>query len=223
MTQNSLPIKDCGSNNIFEIYNITASNSSIKIFGSNNKIQIEDDVVLNFVQIIINGDHCNLKIQKKTTFKSGATFTLQNRASILIGRRVSAASDFEVIANGANITIDHDCMIARGVCLRSSDMHSIFDISTGKKINKSNDIIVNRYVWLCRNATILKGVTIGSGSVVGCESVLTKNVPECCIAAGNPAKIVKQNIIWSFKDLANNLKDANTAKRYLKAIKNIEV
>lgn len=41
------------------------------------------------------------------------------------------------------------------------------------------------------NVTILKGVTIGGGAIVGAGSVVTKDVPNWCIAAGNPAKVVK--------------------------------
>lgn len=41
---------------------------------------------------------------------------------------------------------------------------------------------------------ILKGVSIGSGSVIAAGSVVTKDVPENCVAAGNPAKVVKENL-----------------------------
>lgn len=46
-------------------------------------------------------------------------------------------------------------------------------------------------VWIGERSTILKGVTIGKGAVVGCNSVVTHNVPEYSIVAGNPAKVVK--------------------------------
>ncbi|MFZ1758276.1 MAG: acyltransferase [Streptococcus suis] len=46
-------------------------------------------------------------------------------------------------------------------------------------------------VWIGERATILKGVTIGKGAVVGCNSVVTHDVPEYSVVAGNPAKVVK--------------------------------
>ena len=52
-------------------------------------------------------------------------------------------------------------------------------------------IVINDNVWIGERTTILKGVVIGKGAVVGCNSVVTHDVPERCVVAGNPAKIVK--------------------------------
>lgn len=46
-------------------------------------------------------------------------------------------------------------------------------------------------VWIGQYATVLKGVTIGEGSVVGCNSVVTKDVPPYTVVAGNPARVVR--------------------------------
>jgi len=43
---------------------------------------------------------------------------------------------------------------------------------------------------------ILKGVTIGDNSIIAAGSVVTKDVPNNCLVAGNPAKIIKENIDW---------------------------
>lgn len=52
-------------------------------------------------------------------------------------------------------------------------------------------IKVGNDVWIGANSTILKGVCIGDGAVIGAGSVVTRDVPECAIAVGNPAKVVK--------------------------------
>jgi maltose O-acetyltransferase len=46
-------------------------------------------------------------------------------------------------------------------------------------------------VFLGSNVTILKGVTIGKNSIIGNGSVVTKNIPENVVAAGNPAKFIR--------------------------------
>lgn len=54
-------------------------------------------------------------------------------------------------------------------------------------------------VFVGANATILPGVTIGNNSVIAANSVVTKNVPEGCVVAGNPAKILYDKVTWEEK------------------------
>lgn len=53
-------------------------------------------------------------------------------------------------------------------------------------------VIIEDGVWIGTCAVILKGVTIGKGSIIGAGSVVTKSIPPHCIAAGNPACVVKK-------------------------------
>ena len=46
------------------------------------------------------------------------------------------------------------------------------------------------------NCTILKGVTISDGAIIGIGSIVTHDIDSCCIAVGIPAKIIKKNIHW---------------------------
>ena len=53
-------------------------------------------------------------------------------------------------------------------------------------------VVIEDNVWIGERSTILKGVTIGEGSIVACNSVVTKSVPPYSLVAGNPAKVVKK-------------------------------
>ena len=55
-------------------------------------------------------------------------------------------------------------------------------------------IIIGENVWIGSNVRICKGVTVGDNAIIAANSVLTKNVPANAVAAGNPAKIVKEDI-----------------------------
>lgn len=66
-------------------------------------------------------------------------------------------------------------------------MKTIWDSPRG--IDKPTEI--GNDVWIGHNATILGGVRIGHGCVIAAGAVVTKDVPDCCIVAGNPAKIIK--------------------------------
>lgn len=54
------------------------------------------------------------------------------------------------------------------------------------------EIIIKDDAWIGSNATVIKGVTIGEGSVVAAGSVVTKDVPPYTIVGGNPAKVIKE-------------------------------
>jgi acetyltransferase-like isoleucine patch superfamily enzyme len=56
----------------------------------------------------------------------------------------------------------------------------------------TSPVVIGDNVWIGANATILKGVHIGSGSVVAAGAVVTRDVPERCVVAGNPARVVKE-------------------------------
>ena len=52
-------------------------------------------------------------------------------------------------------------------------------------------VVIKDFVWCGANVTILPGVSIGEGAVVGAGSVVTRNVPPCAVVGGNPAEIIK--------------------------------
>ncbi len=53
------------------------------------------------------------------------------------------------------------------------------------------DIVIKDFVWIGHGAIICPGVTIGEGAIVAAGAVVTKDVPDCAIVGGNPAKIIK--------------------------------
>ena len=67
-----------------------------------------------------------------------------------------------------------------------------------KILNEPKEIIINEDVWLGLKSTITKGVTIGKGSVIGAHSLINKDVPPGVIMGSPRAKIVKENILYSY-------------------------
>ncbi|MCJ2094246.1 acyltransferase [Methylobacterium sp. J-001] len=52
------------------------------------------------------------------------------------------------------------------------------------------------HVWIANQATLLKGSTIGDNAIIGAHAVVTGVLPPHCMAAGNPARIVREDVIW---------------------------
>lgn len=60
-----------------------------------------------------------------------------------------------------------------------------------RKLSCKGPVIIGDNVWIGDKATILSGVTIGEGSVIAANAVVTKDVPPFTVVAGNPAKVIK--------------------------------
>lgn len=96
------------------------------------------------------------------------------------GVRISAADD---------IVVGDNCMIASNAYITDSDWHDIYNrITTGQ----TAPVSIKNNAWVGDSAIICKGVTIGENSIIGAGSVVVDSVPANCVAAGNPAKIVKR-------------------------------
>lgn len=76
----------------------------------------------------------------------------------------------------------------------TTDSVSLHTPPIKRPIYSKGPVIIGDDVWIGDKATILSGVTIGNGAVIAANSVVTKDVPAYCVVAGNPAKILKNNI-----------------------------
>jgi len=111
-------------------------------------------------------------------------------SEIHIGENVSisnafSATAFSTISIGKNVLIGINCSII------DNDGHNL-DIDKRNSYDiRSESIHIDENVFLGDNVTILKGVTIGKNSVIGNGSIVTKDIPENVIAAGNPARVIR--------------------------------
>jgi len=94
------------------------------------------------------------------------------------------------LSSASSISIGDNCMFAYGVYLTDADWHDIYDRT--KSIGASRPIKVGNNVWFGDGAFVAKGVTIGDNAIIGARAVVVDDVPANCVAAGNPAKVVKR-------------------------------
>lgn len=87
------------------------------------------------------------------------------------------------------VQIGENVRIAPYTVILDSDFHDLKDHFAD---GESKPVIIEDNVWLATRSTILKGVRIGKGSVVAAGAVVTKDVPENCVVAGVPARVIKK-------------------------------
>lgn len=100
----------------------------------------------------------------------------------------------------SSVTIGQNVVISERVAIRDSDNHVVWDEASKKDKEAkpmTSPVVIEDHVWIGMNAIILKGVTIGEGSIVAAGSVVNKDVPAHCMVAGVPAKVIKTGISWS--------------------------
>lgn len=150
-------------------------NTFIEVYGDNNVIFFRKNSEVHDAKIVVRGEQCGLYIGEKSTFGGGKMI---------------------VMGNGNKIDIGRGCMMSDQIELWATDSHPIYN-EDKQVINASKPIRVGDFVWIGTRSSVLKGVTIGEGAVIGMGSTVARDVPNYCIGVGNPIKIVKENITWS--------------------------
>lgn len=178
-------------------------NGNTLCVGAGSKLK---DVVVKF-----NGVGNRVVIGDAVQF-TGA-ITVGGGTSVHIGDR-STFGRVELVAHRTTISIGADCMFSFGIELRTTDTHSIYDADTGECINAEQPVHVGDYVWIGKNASVLKGVTLGTGSLVAKESVVTVDVADRSVAAGNPARVVRTNAVWTRFEGTGRWQDDAVARVY---------
>jgi acetyltransferase-like isoleucine patch superfamily enzyme len=166
--------------------------SNLKIVVRN---PLEDKIYIEIGEnCLINGDFV-FEIKKgiisigDRTFIGGSTFICIDE--IAIGSDVMFSWGCTIADNNSHSHIwserENDVMSWK----QGVDENKIGAYKDWTNVKKSKITIKNK-AWIGFNSIILKGVTIGEGAIVGAGSVVTKDVPDWTIVAGNPAKIIRE-------------------------------
>jgi acetyltransferase-like isoleucine patch superfamily enzyme len=135
-------------------------------------------------------EHAEVTVQNTFFFHSGCDIMVFKNAKLNLGS--GYINRYAKIRCYRAITIGHGVAISENVTIWDSDTHAII----GKEDEMTQPITIGNQVWIGANVTILKGVTIGDGAIIAAGSVVTKAVPAHCLAAGVPAKVIKEKVYW---------------------------
>jgi len=171
---------------------------SITFRGRNNVLRVHERARIGRLSVVFDCDEgvCEIGPSQGVPAFMGNIRVGQDSA-VRIGRNVSTTSTVVISAvEGTSVVVGDDVMLASGNQLRADDGHPIFDVRTGQRVNRSRSITVGSHVWLAFDVVLLAGAEVGDGSVVGFRSVVKGKIPNNCVAAGVPAKVVRRHIAW---------------------------
>ncbi len=115
----------------------------------------------------------------------GPDTSLQAKESIRVGKNVIIANNVLILDNNNHPT-SPEARLEMSAC--ADFLH---DPLWSWKDADSAPVVIEDNVWIGRDARVLKGVTVGKGSIVALGAVVTHDVPPYTVVAGNPARVVK--------------------------------
>jgi acetyltransferase-like isoleucine patch superfamily enzyme len=130
-------------------------------------------------------------------FRVGRGSVISSPHGLVIGDSVSVGPRSIIQVDG---TIGDFTLIGMAVQIVGRDDHAVGEVGVpivlstwaGDRPQGSRDsVTIGRDVWIGGGAIVLSGITIGEGSVIGSGSVVTRDIPPYSIAAGNPARVIK--------------------------------
>lgn len=121
---------------------------------------------------------------------------------LIIGKFCSIAKGIEFVMNGANHRMKSVSAYPFNIMGGGWEKYS----PALDDLPFKGDTVVGNDVWIGQNVTVMPGVHIGDGAIIGANSVVAKDVPPYCIACGNPCRVVRKRFDDELTEYLLNLK-----------------
>jgi acetyltransferase-like isoleucine patch superfamily enzyme len=187
-----------GINNTIKVESIR--HCKIVIKGNSNTIFIKENGHINKCKIYICSSNSSICIGGNNTISNSLFSILDDFSNITLGNNgyIGGARFFSIGKNN-QIIIGNHFLFSDNIELWNGDGHSIIDNMSMNRINIDKPIRIHDNVWIGTGAVILKGVNILENSIIGSKSLVTKDIHANTMVAGNPAKVIKNNISWKYE------------------------
>jgi len=153
---------------------------------------------ITYLGYVYIGKNCNIKGGQNITI--GDNVTIRPEVDIWCSGKLMIGSNTE-IGQRMRISINNECRIGNNVLFSPNvyitdcdHKYTDIDIPVMKQgiIQNGQTICIKDNAYIGINSIVIGNVTIGKGSVIGANSVVTKDIPDYCVAVGSPAQVIKK-------------------------------
>lgn len=148
------------------------------------------------------------KLETRLLIEKGGVLELGPNTNIMYGADIEVFHDARLIYKGEGgsnigatvicgekIEIGKGTMMGRNVLIRDNNGDHYIN-RTGYK--NTRPVVIGEKAWLCEGCTIMLGVNIGDGAIVGAKAFVTSNIPPNTMVSGNPSKVVDEDVLWKY-------------------------
>lgn len=148
------------------------------------------------------------RLETRLLIDKGGKLVIDGNVTIGYGADIEVFPNAELIFKGGTgsniattiicaekIIVGRDVQIGRNVTIRDNNGNHYINRNGYKN---SRPVIIGDKVWLCEGCTIMPGVKIGDGAIIGAHAFVTSNVPAHAVVSGNPAVIVDEDVLWKY-------------------------
>lgn len=195
-----LTIDDRGKNNVISYLEAgeTKLNGTFTMRGNRNRLAIGQHALAGNIQVSL-GTGCNVEIGENCHLGSLFIYAAKG-AQVSIGSNTTFNGRTRLLLHEkGRITIGVGCLFASEIDVTISDMHSIIDAQSRKRLNPARDVTIEDSVWVGQRAIILKGSHIEAGSIIGAAALVSGHVAGNSLAIGVPAKVTRSGVTWTHK------------------------
>jgi acetyltransferase-like isoleucine patch superfamily enzyme len=191
-------IRDSGRNNVIQADDALLERCRIQFRGNENQLIFLPGASVKDCQIELIGDNHRLLIGENVVLTQSILWFEDQECMISIGSGTTMQRNGHIAVTepGRKIEIGENCMFSFDVDIRNGDSHSIVEAATGKRVNWAKNISIGEHVWLGAYTQVLGGADIKKNAVIGIRSLVKGEIPAGVIAAGIPAKVLRDGFTW---------------------------
>lgn len=172
----------------------------IRIKGSNNTVKIARNTDFYNSHITIHANNATVIIGENSVCKDlDINICCGNGQKIILGKNIRAFGvNIYLNEKNAALIVKDDCLFSNSISIWPTDGHAIFDKDTKQRINNiQRPLEIGEHCWIGEGVKLTKNAKLPPNTIVGIGAVVTKEFnEEYTIIAGNPAKVIKKNVIW---------------------------